>query len=377
MKILKTKYYSWRAGRLAKGCQQCVRGEKLVLFITGLCPRRCDFCPVSDKKLYKDVTYANERPVTNIHQIIEEAMACKARGAGMTGGDPLMKLWNTCFAIRKLKKEFGKNFHIHLYTPPSLVNKKSLERLFKSGLDEIRFHPDLNNPAEWKKIDLAKEKDFDWDVGVEIPAIPRKERQTKKLIDYIQGKVDFLNINELELADNAVWRRKKNVNTKNKVSYAIKGSEVLAKKLIRYAAGKGVRTHYCTCKLKDRVQLAKRILRRAENTRQKFDIVTKQGMLLRGAIYLPELSPGFGYHENLGRLKPGQKRKILNKLRTIKNKIIRQEKIPADMIKVDENKLRLVTSKAIAKKIKANQVRKAVVTEYPTFDALELEVEFI
>ena len=375
MKINKTKCYSWKAGNLAKGCRLCVKGEKLVLFVTGLCSARCDFCPISDKKLYKDVIYANEMPVTNIHQIIKEAKLCNAKGAGITGGDPLMKLWRACFCIRRLKKEFGKDFHIHLYTPLKLVNKNNLKQLYKAGLDEIRFHPNLDKPSEWNKIKLAKE--FDWKVGIEIPAIPGKEKQTKRLIDYIKDKVDFLNINELELAGNAVWRKKKNVKCKDNISYAIKGSEELAKKLLKYAASKNIPTHYCTCKLKDKVQLAKRIIRRANNVKHKFDTVTKEGMLIRGALYPPELVPGFGYHDKLSKLKTSKKKKILNRLKTIRNKIIKEQKIPKDMIKVDENKLRLITSKTIIRRIKNKELVKAEVKEYPTFDALEIEVEFI
>jgi len=47
------------------------------------------------------------------------------------------------------------------------------------------------------------------------------------------------------------------------------------------------------------------------------------------------------------------------------------------MIAVDKEKLRLITSKTIVKKIKTKLLPKAIVTEYPTFDALEMEVEFI
>ncbi len=378
MKPKKTKYYSFKAGSLADGCKQCVKGEKLVLFVTGLCKKRCDFCPVSDKKLYKDVTYANEMPVTNINQIIEEAKSCDSKGAGITGGDPLVTLDRTTTYIKALKKEFGEKFHIHLYTPLVLVNKKSLKRLFESGLDEIRFHPELGNHRgneDWNKISLAKE--FDWNIGVEIPVIPGKESQIKRLIDFIKGKVDFLNLNELELADNAVWRRRKNIKTKDKVSYAIKGSDELAKKLLRYSARKGIRTHYCTTTLKDKVQLAKRIIRRAKNTKLKTDKVTKEGMLIRGSIYLPELKPGFGYHNKIERLSINEKRKILNKLETIRNKIVKNEKINVKKLFVDKEKLRLLTSKSIVKKIKTKLLPRAIVTEYPTFDALEIEVEFI
>ena len=382
MKIIKTPHYSWKTGELTQGCQLCVKGEKLVLFVTGLCSSRCDFCPVSDKKLYKDVIYANERPLNDEKEteaIIEEAKACDANGAGITGGDPLVKLDRTVEYIKLLKKAFGKEFHIHLYTHLTLVNEKTLLRLYKSGLDEIRFHPKLDKGAEadWPKIMLARNKKFKWKVGVEIPVIPGKEQETKLLIDFIADKIDFLNLNELELADNSVWRNKKDVKCKDNMSYAIKGSDELAKKLLKYCASLGIRAHYCTCKLKDRVQLAERILRRANHTKQVFDVLTEEGLLLRGAVYLPELKPGFGYHEKLNKLKASEKKKILNKLRIIRENILKNEELPGHMLLIDENKPRLITSPWLARIIKAKGVVRAVVTEYPTFDALEIEVEFL
>lgn len=384
MIIQKTPYYSWKAGELTEGCKHCVEGEKLVLFVTGLCSSHCDFCPISDKKLYKDVIYANERPLKSENDtdaIIEEALACDAKGAGITGGDPLVKLDRTVKYIKLLKEKFGKEFHIHLYTPLVLVNEKNLLRLYESGLDEIRFHPKLDKGAEadWPKIMLARNKKFKWKVGAEIPVIPGKEQEIKLLIDFIADKIDFLNLNELELADNAVWRNRKDIKCKDELSYAIKGSDELAKELIKYSASLGIKTHYCTCKLKDKVQLAKRILRRANHVKQVFDVLTDEGMLVRGAIYLAELKPGFGYHEKLSKLKDSEKRKILNKLKTIRGNILNKEELPEHMLLIDEHKLRLITSPWLARIINAKGIGivKAVVTEYPTFDALEIEVEFL
>jgi len=196
--IEQTGYYSLKMGSLCKGCQQCVKGRKLVLFITGLCPRDCFYCPLSEKRAKKDKIWANEKEITKPAEAIEEAKLCSAHGAGITGGDPLMRLDRTITYIKALKKYFGPTFHIHLYTSLILVDEKKLEKLFKSGLDEIRFHPDFLKEKEWEKIILAKK--FPWKVGVEIPAIPQFEEETKRLLAFLDNRIDFVNINELEFA---------------------------------------------------------------------------------------------------------------------------------------------------------------------------------
>ena len=48
-------------GDLPDGCQACMEGAKMVLFVTSLCTRRCFYCPISDEKWQADVVYANER----------------------------------------------------------------------------------------------------------------------------------------------------------------------------------------------------------------------------------------------------------------------------------------------------------------------------
>jgi len=369
LKVKPTKYHSFAAGTLTKGCQQCVKGEKLVLFVTGLCSQRCEFCPISDMKLYKDVIYANERPIHNINNILDEAKISRAKGAGITGGDPLMKVERVAEYITALKNAFGKKFHTHLYTPLNLVNEKNLKILADAGLDEIRFHPELDKKWQWPRILLAKK--FRWNVGVEIPALPKREADIKTLIAFINGKIDFLNINELELADNAVWRKAKSVRTKDNISYAIDGSDSLAKRLADHSASLGVRTHYCTCKLKDAVQLATRVKRRAKMASLPTDKKMSDGMLLRGAIYLNELKPGFGYRKALYALSESDKGKILKQLYELKSKFKAR-------LFVDENKLRLLTSEKIVRGISPGEkYARAVVLEYPTFDALELEVEFL
>jgi organic radical activating enzyme len=132
----------------------CVEGRKLVLFITGLCTQRCFYCPVSEKKFGHDVVFANEWQIqdpANPMEMFQEAELTQAKGAGITGGDPLVKLDRCVQYIKLLKDKYGKQFHIHLYTPPKLVTKEALQKLYDAGLDEIRFHPNLKDDKDWHK----------------------------------------------------------------------------------------------------------------------------------------------------------------------------------------------------------------------------------
>lgn len=348
---MKTKHYSYKIGKLAKGCELCVQGRKLVLFVTGICGRNCFYCPISDKKKNKDAVYANEWLTRNTKDIIKEGELTQAKGAGLTGGDPLIKLERTISFIKLLKKRFGKKFHIHLYTSLDLVNENSMKKLYQSGLDEIRFHPDLNNKKLWNRILVARK--FKWDLGVEIPAIPGYEKQTKELIEFLKDKVDFLNINELEFSDtNANNLSKFGFACKDGISYGVKGSDELGKKLLEYAKGKIKNVHYCTAKLKDKVQLSKRIKIRAKNVKKKYDIVTSDGMLYRGVIYTKDMPEA--------------------------TKLLRKHEVPKSLYEYDDKKKRILIASWVLLELKDELKKKwkiSLVEEYPTYDQLEVSVE--
>lgn len=389
--IEETRYYSKRIGSLPKGCKLCVRGEKLVLLITGLCKRDCFYCPLSDAKKNRDVVYANEWEVTledkklgekQLKTIIEEAQLCEAKGAGITGGDPLLVVERTASAIRRLKKEFGNGFHIHLYTTPEAVTEKKLSLLYEAGLDEIRFHPKIWDDKDWHKIDSADK--FPWSIGVEIPAIPGYEKETKKLIDYASSRAKFLNINELELADTKANRLlSMGYTAKDELSYGVAGSEEMAHELMEYILDKGynLRVHYCTCKLKDAVQMASRIKRRAKNVAYAFDKITHEGMLYRGIIYPKETKPSFSYRKLMREMNEDERNRVIALLTGMKQKLIDNLSIKENEIVVDEHKLRLITAQKIlkkhAKEIKRMGFYPALVEEYPTRDGLEVDIEFI
>ena len=356
--IKKTKYESFNYGNFPKGCKLCVTGDKSVLFVTGLCSQNCYYCSLSDNKKDKDSIIINEWETKNTNDIIQEIKLCNSKGAGITGGDPLLFIDKTVKLIKLLKRTFGKNFHLHLYTPLKLVNIQRLTKLYEAGLDEIRFHPDVDNPNIWGNINYALE--YDWDVGVEIPSLPHKINETKKLIDFLKNKIQFLNINELELSDNNFQKFEGlEFKPKNESSYAIKNSLNAAKIMAKYANKSGIKNvHVCTATLKDKYQLRQRIIKRSKNAKKEFDYVTPEGMLIRGAIYL------------------GKRNKF-----EIINFLTKTHKIPSNLIYFDESKNRILTTVKVVDTLKnilkKEGLKPAIVEEFPTQDQFPVEIDYI
>ena len=373
--IKENKFYSYNLGELPDGCKYCVKGEKLVLFVTGLCPRSCYFCPISDKKYGKDVIFANEKNVNDFQDIITEAKNMDAKGAGITGGDPLIKIDRTIEYIKLLKQNFGGHFHIHLYTSLNLVNENNLQRLYESGLDEIRFHPDLDSKINWEKISLAKK--FKWGIGIEIPAIPTKFDEIKELIEFAHDKINFINLNELEFADNSLSKLGElGFETKDEIGYAVKGSVECGLKLIDFIETRKykLKVNLCTAKLKDKVQLTNRIKNEGRNVKREFDKITNEGLLIRGALYLPGFYPGLTYENS-------KNEETKNKLDFFYNKLKDIFKIKDSKISIDYEKNRILLSKNDIKMNKKKFLNlgltPAIVTEYPTADQFEIEVEVL
>lgn len=273
--------------RLPDGCVHCARGGKLVLLVTGKCGSGCFYCPLSKKKKGKAVVYADELRVKDDEDILEEARLIRATGTGVTGGDPLLRPSETARLISLLKGEFGAKHHIHMYT--SLTDIGAIKLVASSGLDEIRFHPEVSMWGDMKssRFDAAIEasKDLGMDVGIEIPAIPGTYGGVRALLDYAsQADLCFVNLNELEFTEanwNVLLRR--GFEVRGGVSSGARGSQSMALKLIADGPG-GLPVHYCSSSFKDSVQLRRRIMRRGRSIKRPLDLLTKDGTRLFGII---------------------------------------------------------------------------------------------
>ncbi|MGD1061177.1 MAG: radical SAM protein [Methanomassiliicoccales archaeon] len=350
MKIRPMEAGSAYTKRLAKGCVQCRQGEKLVLLVTGECGSGCYYCPISEAKRGRDVVFANEQRVSEEEDVLAEARAIGAKGTGITGGDPLTHPRRTCSQIKSLKKEFGSGHHVHLYT--STIDPRAYQSLERCGLDELRIHPQARLWGSMERSGLEQAvKGLRMEVGIEVPAIPGKEKELESLIRFAdRAHLDFVNLNELEFSEtNAAALKRRGFEVKDDVSAAVKGSEELALRLLQLDVK--IPLHYCSSSFKDSVQLRRRIMRRARRTALPSDMVTDDGTLLKGVIETSEIDDAIS---------------MLND----------EFNVPTELIHRDEEKKRLEVAPWVLQKISAELPYDSfIVEEYPTADRLEVERE--
>jgi len=339
-------------GSLPEGCNLCLKGMKLVLFVTGLCTRRCFYCPLSRYKRGRDLIYANERPVAKDEDLLSEAEAMDAKGAGFTGGDPMLKPERTLHFLKLLKRRYGEGFHVHLYTTPQRhLSEEVLRFLSKAGLDELRLHPDLMDiEGCMRAVKMASREGLR--VGVEVPAIPRAIHPLQELARAAEeaGAV-FMIINELEMnEENSFQLRVRGFKIKPGSLSAVEGSEETALKLLSYIEEElSLSAHYCPAQAKDAYQYRGRLRRMALKAARPFEEVTEDGLLKKGVAM-------------------GDLHSLLRLASWLRSEAMLHE----DMLHLDEAALKLeCTVKALrmAKRAGALEGLEAfIVEEYPTFD---------
>jgi hypothetical protein len=274
---------------IPKGCQQCLKGTKAVLFLNGICqnPNHCWwYCPISEKRKGKKDTYINEILITSKEQILHELKAINAKGMSITGGDPLYEpnLKKTLEYIRFVKENKGKKFHIHLYTNGLNFSDEIAVKLAQTGLDEIRFNPSKEN---WKVLKYALNKGMS--VGAEVPVIPEVEyiENLKKFIFYLNKiGADFINLNEFEYSlPNSQNLKDRNFKLETGTIASVKNSKDYAIKLIHdIVPNVSIKIHFCTVIAKDYWQLRERYLRRAKTIKLLYEEITRDGLLLYALI---------------------------------------------------------------------------------------------
>ena len=328
---------------LTQGCKLCQKGSKMVLFVTGLCDKNCFYCPISEERKENKV-YANEQPISDDSEIIEEAKRMNALGTGITGGEPLLEKELVLHYIQLLKDTFGKKHHIHLYTA-STPGKETIYELAEAGLDEIRFHPPQNM---WEILEgsvyeksMSEAREAGIETGLEVPAIEGVE----ELVRFARKNDYFINLNELEFSDtNAEELKYRGYGLVDDISNAVAGSKNIAKEAV-YGSTYG---HFCSSRYKDAVQLRKRLIRTAENISRPLDIITEDGTIVFGIIHI--------HHPE----------KILE--------ILQYNEVPEDLYEIKANSIEIAAwvLEDIADKIQTCE-KMEIVEKYPIKDGIVVE----
>lgn len=350
---------------LSKGCQLCITGEKMVVLVTSECSSNCFYCPLSNERKEARTAYANERPFVDNADLLAEADSMTAKGASMTGGDPLEihsfnKTLNFC---KILKRQYSNEFHIHAYTRGKDLSPELLAQI-EPYLDEIRFHvtnlkKDLLIIKEAMKLNL--------DVGIEIPIIPTKGfTYYKNLICEFEKLVPestqffFINLNELEISEtNYRNLLKHNLEPDSINLSAIKGSSELAVKIVEWTSeNSNVPVHYCALSTKDNIQLPNRLFRIAENTMLPSDVLIEEGsdkgLLIRGIVSGESLN-----------------------LDEIRKFLVYDLEIPPHLVTVDNVKNRILTNAGILEELRDEivsqfpEAKLGIAEEYPSYDNLQ------
>jgi pyruvate formate-lyase activating enzyme-like uncharacterized protein len=337
---------------LPAGCRHCRQGSKMVLLVTGKCHSDCFYCPLSQAKRGKDVIFADEMAVDAPQDMLYEAKLIRAKGTGITGGDPLEVLEKVLDLVRLLKSTFGAGHHIHLYT--ATIDKAAFHALQDAGLDELRLHPPLRL---WKRMGgsgLAEAvRDLDISVGLEVPALPGEGAPLEALIRYADAiGLDFVNLNELEFSEtNYRALLRKGIEVKDDVSAAARRSEELALEMLKLDVR--IPIHYCSSSFKDSVQLRNRLKRRAKSVARKGDVITEEGTLLKGVV---------------------EKEHAQEAAQLLKEAY----DVPDDLLSQDGRTGRLEVAPWVLKELEgALPFDSFIVEEYPTADRLEVERELL
>lgn len=363
---MKTEYSSYCLNSIPEGCKFCVKGKKLVLFISGQCSRNCWYCSLSKKRKNIDKIWVNERQVNSVKEMIQETRESNAKGAGITGGDPLLCLNRTLKYVEALKQTFGKRFHIHIYLPTKLVNKNNLAKLSRY-VDEVRFHPSFlidnvreisdfsehpKNPTNKQKGFFDSSKDIEkiklaglfWkkqNIGIELPLLPDKKKEILNFINKAKNHIGFVNLNELEISDtnfNFIIKKYKlnsgGYTVKDSIGVGLWTLQQLKKQKTK------LKIHLCTAELKNNFQFKNRLKR---HKIMKYGKKTGEGLVIYFVVE---------YKNDAGKMK------LINKF---KNKCY-----------VDEAKKRLVVKPSLVRRL-MKDYRIFRVEEYPTYDTYEVE----
>jgi len=274
---------SSKPNALSPGCRLCGQGEWSCLFVNIICNAHCFSCPTSQRA--KDEPTTNNLRFPKPGDYIRYLEKFRLKGAGFSGGEPLMTADRTINYLRLVKEHFGAAMHLWMYTNGILLTGDILKRLRKSGLDEIRFDISADN-YRLDKVAMAVGQIPT--VTVEIPAVPEdftRLAETMRELDRLG--VDFLNLHQLRLTPH----NRQNLMSRNYTflhgpKVVVLESELTALRLLEFAMRNRLRlaVNYCSYIHKHRYQAMGVRKRSAPFICKPYEDVTAAGLIRTLAV---------------------------------------------------------------------------------------------
>jgi pyruvate formate-lyase activating enzyme-like uncharacterized protein len=243
---------SIRYNYVSSACELCHKGDQSHTFITSLeCSRNCYYCA--------NLNQAESvfPPLTEQYNSIVNKQMLKS--VGITGGEPFLFRKEVTDFVGYVKED-NPDCYIRIYTCGDYIDSSLLQDLKMARLDEIRISvkPEDDICAALERVSLCAEHIPH--VVVEMPVFPDKEDYMKELLFRLQDTgADGINLLEFlyPLTNEEVFAAKgyKLKQEPYSVIYSydypgglpIAGSELLALRLIEFAAGEklSIGVHYC------------------------------------------------------------------------------------------------------------------------------------
>ncbi len=240
-------------GQLSPGCRLCIEGKWSCLFINNMCNAHCFYCPSSQSDLSQPSTNTMvfPRPGDYVDYLGEFGFS----GVSFSGGEPLLTFDRTLEYLRAVRKHFGEQMYIWLYTNGILLTPEKAGALAAEGLNEIRFDLSANNYRLEKISHAAGRIPV---VTVEIPAIPEDLGLLKsRVVGMKSAGIDHLNLHQLRLTPyNFTNLVNRPYTFLHGTKVTVLESELAALELIRYTREEHISlpVNYCSFVYKNRYQ---------------------------------------------------------------------------------------------------------------------------
>ena len=137
----------------SRGCQLCQQGKWLCIFLTYKCSADCHFCPAPFKDDHIYSVFGKGK-----NENLEYLKMADFEGISFSGGDPFMVYDRLLDWLVFFKKHLPA-YYYWVYTNGLAVDKNRLEKLAKTGMNEIRFNIAATgylSPEIWGKIKIAR-----------------------------------------------------------------------------------------------------------------------------------------------------------------------------------------------------------------------------